>query len=185
MLADPGEEIFDVIRYFGTRKKIFNVHFRNIRGHRNDFLEVYPDEGTSTASKPSRYIERSAILICSCPIMFLLHPMTLTACNRSHSATATFEPSSNPWIPSARPSRSPAIERQETGAPTCRSRAVAARFNTLFEALTKRTSPRGSLPRKWQKRLVQAFFRFRSHISAITRIPAKGVPGAYRLAARA
>jgi mannonate dehydratase len=45
MLANPGEEIFDVIRYFGTRKKIFNVHFRNIRGHRDDFLEVYPDEG--------------------------------------------------------------------------------------------------------------------------------------------
>ena len=45
MLADPGKEIFDVIRYFGTRKKIFNVHFRNIRGHRNEFVEVYPDEG--------------------------------------------------------------------------------------------------------------------------------------------
>ena len=34
MLADPGKEIYDVIRYFGSRKKIFNVHFRNIRGHR-------------------------------------------------------------------------------------------------------------------------------------------------------
>jgi mannonate dehydratase len=45
MLRDPGREIFDVIRYFGTRQKIFNVHFRNIRGHRDDFLEVYPDEG--------------------------------------------------------------------------------------------------------------------------------------------
>jgi mannonate dehydratase len=45
MLADPGTQIYDVIRYFGTRKKIFNVHFRNIRGHRNDFVEVYPDEG--------------------------------------------------------------------------------------------------------------------------------------------
>jgi mannonate dehydratase len=45
MLAHPGTEIYDVIRYFGTRKKIFNVHFRNIRGHRNDFVEVYPDEG--------------------------------------------------------------------------------------------------------------------------------------------
>jgi mannonate dehydratase len=45
MLADPGKEIFDVIRYFGTRRKIFNVHFRNIRGHRNDFVETYPDEG--------------------------------------------------------------------------------------------------------------------------------------------
>ncbi|HEV2484050.1 MAG TPA: mannonate dehydratase [Terracidiphilus sp.] len=44
-LENPAVEIFDVIRYFGTRKKIFNVHFRNIRGHRNDFEEVYPDEG--------------------------------------------------------------------------------------------------------------------------------------------
>ncbi len=45
MLEKPGEEIFDVIRYFGTRSKIFNVHFRNIRGHVNDFVETYPDEG--------------------------------------------------------------------------------------------------------------------------------------------
>jgi mannonate dehydratase len=45
MLNEPGKEIFDVIRYFGTRRKIFNVHFRNIRGHRDDFQEVYPDEG--------------------------------------------------------------------------------------------------------------------------------------------
>ncbi|HYP09320.1 MAG TPA: mannonate dehydratase [Bryobacteraceae bacterium] len=45
MLQDPGKEIFDVIRYFGSRKKIFNVHFRNIRGKRNDFQETYPDEG--------------------------------------------------------------------------------------------------------------------------------------------
>jgi len=45
MPADPGREIFDVIRYFGSRGKIFNVHFRNIRGHRNDFVEVFPDEG--------------------------------------------------------------------------------------------------------------------------------------------
>jgi mannonate dehydratase len=45
MLPKPGEEIFEVIRYFGSRQKIFNVHFRNIRGHRDDFVEVYPDEG--------------------------------------------------------------------------------------------------------------------------------------------
>ena len=45
-LPNPSVEIFDVIRYFGTRKKIFNVHFRNIRGHRDDFVaEVLPDEG--------------------------------------------------------------------------------------------------------------------------------------------
>ena len=45
MLQDPGKEIFDVIRYFGERKKIFNVHFRNIRGRRDDFVETFPDEG--------------------------------------------------------------------------------------------------------------------------------------------
>ncbi|MFL2649454.1 MAG: TIM barrel protein [SAR202 cluster bacterium] len=46
MLEDPGKEIFDVIRYFGKRKKIFNVHFRNILGKKLDFMEVFPDEGS-------------------------------------------------------------------------------------------------------------------------------------------
>lgn len=45
MLRNPGVEIFDIIRYFGQRKKIFNIHFRNIRGGRNAFQEVFPDEG--------------------------------------------------------------------------------------------------------------------------------------------
>jgi len=45
MLENPGAEIYDVIRYFGSRQKIFNVHFRNIRGHRDEFVEVFPDEG--------------------------------------------------------------------------------------------------------------------------------------------
>jgi len=44
-LVDPANDIFDVIRYFGNRRKIFNVHLRNIRGHRGDFVETYPDEG--------------------------------------------------------------------------------------------------------------------------------------------
>jgi mannonate dehydratase len=45
MLTDPGRQINDVIRQFGRQKKIFNIHFRNIRGRRGDFQEVYPDEG--------------------------------------------------------------------------------------------------------------------------------------------
>lgn len=44
MLNDPGQEIYHVIRYFGARNKIFHVHFRNIRSHRDDFQELYPDE---------------------------------------------------------------------------------------------------------------------------------------------
>jgi mannonate dehydratase len=45
MLGDPAREIGPLVREFGQRKKIFNVHFRNIRGRRDDFQEVYPDEG--------------------------------------------------------------------------------------------------------------------------------------------
>src|SRR6185436_18755282 len=45
MLAKPGQEIYDVIRYFGSRKKIFNVHFRNIRGGFLHFQETFIDDG--------------------------------------------------------------------------------------------------------------------------------------------
>ncbi|MEO1103252.1 MAG: mannonate dehydratase [Pseudomonadota bacterium] len=45
MLDDPATEIFDVIRWFGTRKKLFNVHFRNIRGKKLSFMETFPEEG--------------------------------------------------------------------------------------------------------------------------------------------
>jgi mannonate dehydratase len=45
MLADPAGEIFDVIRYFGSRGKIFNVHFRNIKGRFLNFQETFPDDG--------------------------------------------------------------------------------------------------------------------------------------------
>lgn len=44
-LRNPGQEIYDIVRYFGERKKIFNVHFPNIRGGYNNFQEVYADEG--------------------------------------------------------------------------------------------------------------------------------------------
>ena len=46
MLDNPGEEIFDIIRYFGNKNKIFNVHFRNIKGGKLNFTEVFPDEGS-------------------------------------------------------------------------------------------------------------------------------------------
>ena len=45
MLKDPGKEIYDVIRYFGSRGKIFNVHFRNIKGGYLNFQETFPDDG--------------------------------------------------------------------------------------------------------------------------------------------
>jgi mannonate dehydratase len=45
MLEKPNEEIDDVIRYFGTRGKLFNVHFRNIKGRFLSFQETFPDDG--------------------------------------------------------------------------------------------------------------------------------------------
>lgn len=51
MLEEPSEEIFDVIRWFGSRDKIFNVHFRNIKGKALDFHETFPDEGSVNMHK--------------------------------------------------------------------------------------------------------------------------------------
>jgi mannonate dehydratase len=45
MLEKPAEQIYDVIRYFGTRGKLFNVHFRNISGRFLNFSETLPDDG--------------------------------------------------------------------------------------------------------------------------------------------
>jgi len=54
MLQKPGQEIFDVIRYFGSRKKIFNVHFRNIRGGFLNFQETFIDDGDVDMLKAMR-----------------------------------------------------------------------------------------------------------------------------------
>jgi mannonate dehydratase len=57
MLQEPAREIHDVIRYFGEGNKIFNVHFRNIRGRRDDFQEVFPDEGDMDMLEVMRTLE--------------------------------------------------------------------------------------------------------------------------------
>jgi mannonate dehydratase len=54
MLEKPGEQIFDVIRYFGSRGKIFNVHFRNIAGGFLNFRETFIDDGDVDMLKAMR-----------------------------------------------------------------------------------------------------------------------------------
>ena len=44
-VEDPCKEVPDIIRYFGSRKRIHHIHFRNIFGKRSNFQEVWPDEG--------------------------------------------------------------------------------------------------------------------------------------------
>jgi len=45
MCMNPATEVLEAIRYFGSQKKIFMVHFRNITGGFLNFAEVYPDNG--------------------------------------------------------------------------------------------------------------------------------------------
>jgi len=45
MATDPNAAVLAAIHEFGTRKKIFMVHFRNIIGSYLDFREAFPDEG--------------------------------------------------------------------------------------------------------------------------------------------
>lgn len=45
MCQDPATEVIQAIERFGTRGKIFLVHFRNIKGGYLRFSEVYPDNG--------------------------------------------------------------------------------------------------------------------------------------------
>jgi len=53
-LEKPGEQIFDVIRYFGSRQKIFSVHFRNIEGGFLNFRETFIDNGSVDMLKAMR-----------------------------------------------------------------------------------------------------------------------------------
>ena len=45
MFERPAEAMVPVIEEFASTGRIFMVHFRNIRGGRLDFEEVFPDEG--------------------------------------------------------------------------------------------------------------------------------------------
>ena len=45
MMDDPRAEINDAIRWFGERGKLFNIHYRNIKGKKLSFMETFPDEG--------------------------------------------------------------------------------------------------------------------------------------------
>jgi mannonate dehydratase len=45
MLWDPQREIYDIVRKLARTNRLFNIHLRNIKGRRDDFMEVWPDEG--------------------------------------------------------------------------------------------------------------------------------------------
>lgn len=45
MCAEPATQVLETVRHFGRAKRIFMVHFRNIKGCCFNFEEVYPDNG--------------------------------------------------------------------------------------------------------------------------------------------
>ena len=58
-LEDPANELCEIVRYFAERKRIFNIHFRNIRGGLHDFQEVWPDEGDVDMLKVAKTLYES------------------------------------------------------------------------------------------------------------------------------
>jgi mannonate dehydratase len=44
-MQEAGEEVPEVIRYFGAAKKMFYLHFRNVVGTVPKYTEVFPDQG--------------------------------------------------------------------------------------------------------------------------------------------
>ena len=54
---DPAAEVPKIIKYFGSRKKIFLCHFRNIIGRKNKFQEVWPDEGVMNMHRNMRALK--------------------------------------------------------------------------------------------------------------------------------
>ena len=57
-----------MIRWFGERGKIFNVHFRNIKGRRLDFMEAFPDEGDMDMARSRGPVEagQTAVRFVAC-----------------------------------------------------------------------------------------------------------------------
>lgn len=58
-LENPAEELPPIVQYFAEKKKIFNVHFRNIRGGLHDFCETWPDEGDVDMYQLAKILHRA------------------------------------------------------------------------------------------------------------------------------
>lgn len=120
----PATEILDVIRYFGTRKKIFNVHFRNIRGKREDFQEVYPDEGDVDMFQPVKAYNQPAYTDVLMPNHLPRHPPG----PRLRLGLHPSPPPRGPVAESKGPGRVACRSSRRTRTPIVTNRVVASRL---------------------------------------------------------
>jgi mannonate dehydratase len=73
-LQDPKQEILPIVQYLGERKKIHQIHMRNIRGGLHNFAEVYPDEGEISFFQVMRILRDTQFSGSICPDHMPTHP---------------------------------------------------------------------------------------------------------------
>lgn len=73
-LRDPRTGIPPIVRHFGSRGKIHQVHMRNIRGGLFDFDEVYPDNGEMDLFEIMRILRDVGFAWSICPDHMPSHP---------------------------------------------------------------------------------------------------------------
>ena len=73
-LKNPGTEVLPIVQYLGERKKIYQIHMRNIRGGLHNFEEVYPDEGEMDFFKVMRILRDAQFAGSICPDHMPHHP---------------------------------------------------------------------------------------------------------------
>lgn len=55
--SEMGEDLEEVIRYFGSRDKLFYVHFRDVVGTVPSFHETWVDDGNFDALRVMRLLD--------------------------------------------------------------------------------------------------------------------------------
>ena len=68
-LINPAVELCPIVEYFGQRKKLFNIHFRNIKGGLHDMQEVWPDEGAHSYATHVSELSQMCICLLTCLVV--------------------------------------------------------------------------------------------------------------------
>jgi mannonate dehydratase len=71
---NPRQDVPPIVRYFGERGKIHQIHMRNIKGGLNDFEEVYTDEGEMDFLEIMRILRDARFSYSICPDHMPSHP---------------------------------------------------------------------------------------------------------------